>query len=206
MTRRRKPPDRALSDEDRQLWAQVTRDVTPLRERPEHAPTGRTGKARRQESAQYAVSPPPPSPPPEPLFPEKDAAGKGGLDRRRLRRLGRGSAPPDSRIDLHGLDRTAAYAQLVRHLGAALRRGDRCVLVITGKGGRRYAQRGDLPPEFRRRADFATGSGILRNVVPHWLDSAPLSEIVSGYGPAHARHGGEGALYVMLRRRGPAAG
>ncbi len=206
MTRRRKPPDRALSDEDRHLWAQVTRDVTPLRERPEHAPAGRTGKARRQEPAQHAVSPPPPSPPPEALFPASDGADAAGLDRRRLRRLGRGSAPPDSRIDLHGLDRTAAYAQLVRHLEAAQRRGDRCVLVITGKGGRRYAQRGDLPPEFRRRADFATGSGILRNAVPLWLGSAPLAEIVSAHAPAHARHGGDGALYVLLRRRGPASG
>lgn len=202
MTDSRKPSERKLSDEDRRLWAQVTRDVTPLRERPEDVRTAWT--QRRQEPVRQPAVPP--SPPPEPLFPEQHESGARGVDRRRLRKLARGSDLPDSRVDLHGLDRMAAYAQLVRHLESALRRGDRCVLVITGKGGRRFAQRGDLPPEFRRRSDFATGNGILRNAVPQWLDSPPLRNIVSGYASSHARHGGDGALYVMLRRRRPVAG
>lgn len=202
MTGRRKPPGQRLSEEDRRLWAQVTRDVTPLRNRPAAVVPGKSGRKPRRDVETVSTLPQTPAPPPEPLFARQDRAGDAGLDRRRYRRLGRGSETPDSRIDLHGLDRAAAYARLIRHLESAMRRGDRCVLVITGKGGRRYTQRGELPPEFRRRADFATGSGILRNAVPQWLDSAPLRDIVSGYSSSHARHGGDGALYVLLRRRG----
>lgn len=107
----------------------------------------------------------------------------------------------DSRLDLHGLSQAGAHDRLISHLAAASARGERCVMVITGKGGRRYAQRGELPPEFRRRSDFDLGAGVLRRMVPLWLDASPLAELVEAFGPAEKGHGGDGALYVLLRRR-----
>ena len=98
--------------------------------------------------------------------------------------LGRGVIALDARIDLHGLTQAEAFAQLTAFLRRARREGARTVLVITGKGAM-----GD-----------GEGRGVLRRQVPLWLSSAGLREGVIAFAPAHAEHGGSGALYVRLRR------
>jgi len=108
------------------------------------------------------------------------------LDRRLTQRLARGRTAIDARIDLHGLTQAEAFAQLTAFLRRARRDGARTVLVITGKGAI-----GD--PEGPAR-------GVLRRQVPLWLSASGLREGVIAFAPAHAEHGGSGALYVRLRR------
>jgi len=87
----------------------------------------------------------------------------------------------EARIDLHGLTQDRARAALEAFLLRAWSEGYRSALVITGKGLR--------------------GDGVLRRHAPEWLASASLREVVAGISVAHDRHGGEGALYVALKRK-----
>jgi DNA-nicking Smr family endonuclease len=97
-------------------------------------------------------------------------------------RVARGREPIDARFDLHGLTQADAHAALSRFLHAASARGARLVLIITGKGTR--------------------SEGVLKRQVPLWLALPEFRDLVIGFEEAHAAHGGEGALYVRLRRRG----
>jgi DNA-nicking Smr family endonuclease len=116
------------------------------------------------------------------------------FDRRKARQIASGKAEVDARIDLHGLDQREAYLRLRGFLANAHARGDRVVLVITGKGGSGEAldRLGELAGERRR--------GVLRRNLPQWLEEPHFREIVSSFTPAGARHGGAGALYLQLRR------
>jgi DNA-nicking Smr family endonuclease len=105
----------------------------------------------------------------------------GAIDRRTWHRLQRGKVPISGRLDLHGLSQAEAHTRLVAFLNAQQGRGARCVLVITGRGLR-------------------TG-GVLKAQTPRWLGTPPLSPLVLAYAPARLGHGGDGALYVLLRRR-----
>jgi DNA-nicking Smr family endonuclease len=189
MKRSRRP----LSEEDRQIWDHVRRTAQPLRPLPPEPPppdvaaeaAPKAAPPPSGKSSAAAVRRDKPKPPPGALVP------LGGLDRRTLTRLGRGSVAIDARIDLHGMTQDAAHHRLLRFIEAARGEGARIVLVITGKG----APDG---PEFG-----GAGRGVLRRAVPAWLASAPFRLHVSGYESAGRRHGGEGALYVRLRRKGP---
>jgi DNA-nicking Smr family endonuclease len=118
------------------------------------------------------------------------ASGIAGaqMDRRRLEKLRRGRVDPEARMDLHGMTSERAHAELNDFILSAHARGLRLVLVITGKG-----RADDAPHQPRRH-------GILRHSVPHWLAAPPLRGRILQVLPAHQRHGGEGALYVYLRR------
>ena len=120
------------------------------------------------------------------------APGKiiAGLDGNTKRRLERGVIAPTAKLDLHGLTESAAHGTLITFLIAAHRRGDRLVLVVTGKGVTSDAAR----PLFER------GRGVLRQMVPRWLEEAPMAKIVADKRWAHRRHGGDGALYIYLRK------
>jgi len=107
-----------------------------------------------------------------------------GLDGNTARKLRRGELAPDSKLDLHGLTEAAAHRALTAFMLAAHRRGDRLVLVVTGKGS----------------PDPARWRGVLKAMVPRWLDEAPMVKLIADKRWAHLRHGGEGALYVYLRK------
>jgi DNA-nicking Smr family endonuclease len=109
------------------------------------------------------------------------------FDRRTKQKLARGSIAIDARIDLHGFTQARAHAELLRFLKQAQNDGARMVLVITGKGGAPHSG----PAEER---------GVLRRQVPLWLKMAELRTMVAAFSPANVGHGGEGALYVQLRR------
>jgi DNA-nicking Smr family endonuclease len=139
------------------------------------------GAARRREGA-------------GPPFPDARPVGRpeAGLDRRTAERLRRGARAPDARIDLHGMSAERAHGACMRFLGEAMGRGDRVVLVITGKG-RRDAAGADR--------QSGRGGGVLRQSLPGWLRASPLGASIIGIYEAHRRHGGEGAFYVYLKRR-----
>jgi DNA-nicking Smr family endonuclease len=118
--------------------------------------------------------------------------GGAPLERRLLTALKRGHQPIESVIDLHGMRQDEALTALTGFLHRASVRGIGIVLVVTGKG----AGNGGVSQEGQER-------GILRRMVPHWLRLPDLAPLISGFEPAHQRHGGSGALYIRLRR-GPA--
>jgi DNA-nicking Smr family endonuclease len=175
---------RELSDEERELWRGFARSVKPLRKRAARkldagaavrAPAKAAAKAAKTTKTVVR-----PMPPPKPAAPPSLAP----LARREKQQLARGRATLDKRIDLHGMTQAQAHTALVYFLSDAQHDGAKFVLVVTGKGSR--------SPEAER--------GVLRRQVPHWLRLPDLRDVVLGFEEAHVAHGGEGALYVRLRR------
>jgi len=123
-------------------------------------------------------------------------AAPGKVDKHVVRRIKRRAQGIEARLDLHGMTQMEAHQDLRLFIRDTVARGCRCVLVITGKGGRASPEAGfrDSPP------------GVLRRVVPQWLAAPDLSSLVAGFEPALPQHGGAGALYVQLRRRQNADG
>ena len=103
------------------------------------------------------------------------------MDNKAFSRMKRGKLRPEGRIDLHGMTLSEAQPELTRFILSSQASGRRLVLVITGKG--------------------PSGMGVLKQSVPVWLDQPTFRRVVNGYRIAHPRHGGEGALYVRIRRR-----
>ena len=176
---------RKLSADERALWGRVTRSLAPLKRRRSAADRGGADapepntKAVPSPRAEPAVTRGP-SPAPKP------APGLAPLDRRLKQRLARGTEPIDARLDLHGRTQGEAHAALLRFLRRAQSDGAKFVLVITGKGA---------------RAGDAWGErGVLKRQVPLWLRLPEFRPYVVGFEDAHIGHGGEGALYVRVRR------
>ncbi len=172
---------RKFSEEERALWARITRSVTPLRKSAAAAKATPTPAAAHKPRA-IAVARPDAPPP---AAAAKPAPSLEPLDRRLRQRLARGSEAIDTRIDLHGKTQGQAHAALLRSLRRAQQEGARFVLVITGKG---------------RTGDDASERGVLRRQVPQWLRLPEFRAYVVGFEAAHVGHGGEGALYVRIRR------
>ena len=180
---------RALRVEERDLWEHVTRSVRRLRPEPRLAspPEPSFSDLMAEVKPKEASAPPaqpvpampvrPPGPPP--LVP---------LEPKLRRRLSRG-AEVDARLDLHGMTQAAAHHRLGAFLRSAQGQGHAVVLVITGKGI------GGTSPVFGEGE-----RGVLRRLVPQWLAEPALRGIVIGFETASRGHGGEGALYVRLRR------
>ena len=174
-----KPRRRKLSDEERTLWSRVTRSVAPLRRKTvEPADAASTGGKARAAPVVRA-----PAPVRTPAPPAKAAPSVEPLDRKLKRRLARGTVEIDARLDLHGKTQSQAHAALLRFLHRAQGDGARFVLVITGKGTRDDGER-----------------GVLKRQVPLWLRLPEFRGYVAGLEDAHIGHGGEGALYVKIRR------
>ncbi|RMB01800.1 Smr/MutS family protein [Eilatimonas milleporae] len=218
-------PKTGLSPEDAALWARVTETVTPMQAGRQNralsdtaTPSSRskagssaqpdTASGRQRLAAPFARQP---SPPDRPLPGNLSAPATDtrvgqrplpGVDARTRRRLARGRRPIDRTLDLHGLTQVAAHRLLVSTVTRAVADGQRTLLVITGKGGQRFSQTDPRPAAFRRRADFGPeGGGVLRRMVPLWLSDAPLKAHVSSVSAAAPGHGGDGALYVLLKRQ-----
>lgn len=117
---------------------------------------------------------------------------QGGVDKRTAQRLRRGQLPVERRLDLHGQTLAQAHQALDHFLAEAQAEGRRCVLVITGKG---------LFDKSEGAVRRAGEIGPLRREVPRWLAEPPNRARVLAWSPAQQRHGGDGALYVLLRRR-----
>jgi DNA-nicking Smr family endonuclease len=130
-----------------------------------------------------------------PVKKPRRAVVPSGLDGRTRGKLDRGLLAPDAKLDLHGLTEASAHRSLLTFVHTAHRRGVRLLLIVTGKG----AQPSDGPFDL----GLAGGRrGVLKTMVPRWLREPPLSEMIADLQAAHRRHGGEGALYVYLRKTG----
>ncbi len=115
-------------------------------------------------------------------------SGINGATRERLRK---GLIEPDARIDLHGKTQAAAHRTLFAWLSNAHKSGHRLVLVVTGKGN----------PRNEESASWMTAPhGVLKQMVPRWLNEPELAALIAEVRPAHVKHGGDGALYVYLRK------
>lgn len=124
---------------------------------------------------------------PQPSPPAKTVGGT--LDGTWDRQLARGSVQPDRSIDLHGQTLDRAYATIDASLEAAIRARERVVLLVTGK------------PRPESRGGRSASRGAIRAVVGDWLAASRHAGAIAAVRPAHPRHGGAGALYVILRRR-----
>lgn len=186
--------NRHLSQGEEELWRRVVARVEPLKNRAAPAATPDTQPPVQAESASahsaYAeIEPPPPADPREkPGSKVYQRPAQTALDRRTAQRLQRGQLAIEGRLDLHGMTQKQAYPALLRFITASRSFDRRLVLVVTGKG---WNPEADRPEE---------AIGILRRSVPRWLDSPPFTEHVTAVRDAHLKHGGSGALYVMLRR------
>jgi len=177
---------RPLTEEERALWRGVARSITPmLRTRPLTATTAETdfappeGKPSAASGRPAAPSNPPLSKQPPPLAP---------LGRRVKQRVARGHDPIDARLDLHGYTQAEAHAALLRFLRRAQAENRKTVLVVTGKGNTR-----DIRGSGAER-------GVLKRAVPQWLTLPEFRSLVLGFDDAYSEHGGQGALYLRLRR------
>lgn len=188
-------PPRALSPEERALWQRVVSSVKPIaRAKPvpaapvvpfvAPAPVAEPSPPRKVKGRVPPLRQPAPSTPPKPPRDTLD----GGWDRR----LSRGLVAPESSIDLHGHTLASAHALLDQGLARAIARGDRVLLLITGK-----------PP--RPESERPHARGAIRAAVGDWLAASRHADAIAAVRGAHPRHGGQGALYIILRRfRSPA--
>jgi len=175
-------------DQEDALWRRVKEASQPLFGKNRLA--SQVAKPSRKASAPLVVAPPvasspvvvPPVVAPVNAPPVGGGLGRGGLDRRSAERLRRGQMAIAATLDLHGLTQAEAHSLLNSYLLHAQKAGKRTVLVITGKGTGKV------------------GGGVLRANVPRWLGEPPLSNLVLETAPARGRHGGGGALYVLLRK------
>ncbi len=119
-----------------------------------------------------------------------------GLDKRSARRLKRGRTEIEGRLDLHGMTLDAAHGALDQFIDRSLRRGKRCVLVITGKG-----RRASLDGQGWGEGLDRDPRGVLREAAPNWLRVGAQGNQILAIEPARPQHGGDGAFYVLLRRK-----
>ena len=189
---------RGLTDEDKILWHRVARTLKPIPGKPilekpipgvglpadpkppqsdvsaQALSAGSASPARKPDDEPFKPFLPPYVPPVSAPSPQPH------LDRPTHGKIAKGHLSIEARIDLHGMTQGEAHGTLLSFLHRAHASGLRHVLVITGKG--------------------RSGDGVLRRAVPGWLSTAPFRGIVGAHASAARQHGGEGALYVRLRR------
>ncbi|MBW3560380.1 MAG: Smr/MutS family protein [Proteobacteria bacterium] len=167
---------RQLRPDEVKVWAVVARTVRPAPGRVlPHLPP-------EPELVPSKASLPSPSPSgPKLARPRPITTAPEDIEPGRKRRIARARDPIEARLDLHGLDQDRARAALHNFLHRAHADGLRAVLVITGKG--------------------VEGDGILKRRTPDWLSEPAVRPLIAGVSPAERRHGGEGALYIALKRR-----
>ena len=176
------------SDDD-ELWARVARSARPLKKgRAAQAP-GAAPKPPTKAPAKESSTPAKPSA--KPVAKPVPTARSEALDRQTARKLEGGRLAVEARLDLHGMRQRDAHAALRKFLKWAQTKDYRHVLVITGKGA---------PADDSRPFYEADERGVLRQAVPHWLSQPDLASVVVSYAEAPRRLGGEGALYVRLRK------
>ena len=177
--------------DDSDLWAEVTKTVTPAKRddvlfashKPAKAPAKKRLKSTKTNhvpSASQAVKPFTKSEPKPADLRSAIPVMRAGIDNASAKRLTKGHFDIDDTIDLHGKTEAVAHKALLQFVQQASHRGARTLLIITGKG--------------------AAGQGVLRRKVPDWLQEYPLKSHILAISQASGKDGGGGALYVRLRR------
>jgi len=175
---------RDLSEEERALWESVARQTKPLRKKPRAAKPETVSDSEARVAAKPAASPGPLPSASLPRMQKPAVPPLAPLGRRERSQLSRGRKEIEARLDLHGMTQTRAHHALSGFLQRAHLDGLTFVLVITGKG----------------KAGSESERGVLRRQVPQWLSQPEFRALVVGFEEAHIGHGGEGALYVRIRR------
>ena len=183
MARSSRPP----TAEELALWRAAMRDAVPFHGRAEGEaalpPPPPPLPSVVVPGAAVSLPPPVAAPPSRSRLPPLEPGRSAGLDRRSDDRLRRGQMAIEARIDLHGLTQSSAYDVLAHFITVSQAIGRRCVLVITGKG------------------PVSQGGGVLRTMVPRWLAEPSLRRRILALHRAQPRDGGDGALYVLLKRQ-----
>lgn len=188
---------RRLSEEERLLWETIAKTAKPLKPKAKAKPASQAAvkteaakPAPPGKMSKRAKAPPgpPPAPPPIPLRPAHELSHglSTGIDKRQAERFRRGQTPIDGKIDLHGRTQQEAHDALHTFVTRAHHAGKRCLLVITGKG--------------MTTKQGVAKAGVLKENVPRWLNEPSLRRHVLAFAYARPEHGGEGALYVLLKR------
>ena len=163
------------------LWAYATRDVEPLDPQKKHPKPVEKQKSNSPHSPSSRIEN-------QVSTKQTQPKQKSEVDNRTNERLRKGQMPIDATLDLHGMTQDQAHHALQNFVQNAHRTEKRCLLIITGKGQ-------------KNRDPLAPKSGVLYNQVPRWLEEPPLSNIILKSHRARPQHGGEGALYVLLKRQ-----
>ena len=182
---------RGLSEDEAAAWEKLAASVEPLervREAKERFPSLReSAPETRPSSSPNQPRPNRSAPAPSPM-PRSSANPRGNLDGHWDRKLKNGDIVPELTLDLHGHGLDAAYTRLMGGMAQARGMGARIVLVVTGKSR-------PVDP-----ADRGTRRGAIRAKILDWLAASEHGEAIAAIRKAHRRHGGEGALYIVLRR------
>ena len=179
---------RRVTPEELELWRHVAQTARPIKSKRRVAapkaetPDAPAPKAEALKPAAPAAAPPKPKPP-MPAKPHALTHGLShGIDRRQAERFRKGKLTIEGKIDLHGRTQQDAHDDLLAFLRRAHGAGKRNVLVVTGKGM------------------TTSKTGVLRQAVPRWLNEPAFRSLVLAFDYAERQHGGEGAIYVLLKR------
>jgi DNA-nicking Smr family endonuclease len=188
-------PGRRLTAEEAEVWAQVARTVTPLEKRRAAVQAAALVTAPKAVVS-APVSPPKkvkgriPAPlPPKPVSAKPKADAPLHLDGSWEKRISKGTLAPDFSLDLHGSNLDQAYVRLMHGLTQAKAMGARVVLIVTGK------------PRPVDAMDRGTARGAIRAKITDWLGASDHAHDIVAIRGAHRRHGGQGAIYVVLKKR-----
>ena len=176
-------PADVITPEDQSLWNYVTSDVKPLRSHSNKINLTKIKENQVIKTSGISQT----LAPRETLEKRTNFFKHGrapGLDKRTRTRMRRGQIAIEAQLDLHGMTQSEAHQKLTQFIQNSYANGRRSILVITGKG---------------RGSD--SSRGVLRNAVPQWLNQPSLTEFIKAFDYASRPDGGEGALYVLLRRR-----
>ena len=181
----KKPPKTPLSTEDETLWQKVAKTVRPQKQAKKIEPSAKSKRSKADKGSIIpstpAIEPPVRKAPKTVVIPA--AAPPTAQDDGTARALRKGKWKIDKKIDLHGMTQAAAKTALEEFILAAQKQDKRTLLIITGKGSR------------------STGGGVLRRMLPHWLELPPLKDIALALTPARPEDGGDGAFYLRLRKK-----
>jgi DNA-nicking Smr family endonuclease len=204
----------ALTNEEQALWDHASQSMKPLRKPKGRVLDGADGAALEPVVASAKARGKPgldglPGLPKKPVLQPvparvvaQVAPELAAFDRKSAKRLRAGHIEIDARLDLHGMYQDEAHAALRRFLLAGYANGARWMLVITGKGAPRRSGWFGENGEANACGGYEEARGVLRRNVPRWLCEPDLRAIVVSYTQAAIAHGGEGAIYVQLRKRG----
>jgi DNA-nicking Smr family endonuclease len=189
-------PPRGLSPEEAALWRRVAATVTPLHPKPVTAPVvASVPEANAPQSAPPAPAKrikgrmPPPRVAPPPVATPTRPLTTNGLDSTWDRKLTKGAIDPDVTIDLHGMTLAIAHDRLNGGIAQALAMGARVILLIAGK----HRPHSDHDQRGERR-------GAIRAKLLDWLAASPHAGRIAAVRAAQPRHGGDGAVYIVLRK------
>jgi len=185
---------RGLSPDEQALWERVASTVTPLEQRRVVRPPATPDLPKAMKPRPVSAAPAAPKARvPEPLPPRQavrppPVLERHGLDSSWERKLKSARIDPDFTLDLHGHSLDAAHDRLDRGLAQAKAMGARLVVVVTGKS---------RPVD---AADRGSRRGAIRAKILDWLAAGPHGGDIAAVRGAHRRHGGDGALYIVLKR------